>query len=307
VVTLVIGLVTSASADYYEFSAFNGAGSEYDVDSYGNTIYYGAGASVYAVDVTIPDMAKKDEPYKLPDNTLNPNYQVRSFTNNRAITLTGSPKGIKGGSWGEMWVDATNIYTIATDGSILAFNKTTGAYVSKMDYTSGLPAGSKSGWGNATLLSYGGGKWWMGDEYRRVSSSIDGSTWTREFTWNDFPGGGSSDHGDGMEWVNGKVWVSDMIADYLGMWGFGDNPDTPAAETGWTQWAQFSYTPHFGSAKYVEGMGFGALDHFWAGSGSYIYELGGGSIQDYIIPVPGAFLLGILGLGAAGIKLRKHA
>ena len=29
--------------------------------------------------------------------------------------------------------------------------------------------------------------------------------------------------------------------------------------------------------------------------------------QLYLIPVPGAFLLGILGLGAAGIKLRRFA
>ena len=30
-------------------------------------------------------------------------------------------------------------------------------------------------------------------------------------------------------------------------------------------------------------------------------------VQDTVVPLPGAFILGILGIGAAGIKLRKHA
>jgi len=37
------------------------------------------------------------------------------------------------------------------------------------------------------------------------------------------------------------------------------------------------------------------------------FNVDGGGVQATIVPVPGAILLGILGLGAAGIKLRKYA
>jgi hypothetical protein len=34
-------------------------------------------------------------------------------------------------------------------------------------------------------------------------------------------------------------------------------------------------------------MGFGALEHFWATSGTYLYEIGGGDIQKYLSPCTG--------------------
>ena len=298
---LIINMATSTYADiYYEFSAYSGPGSEYDVDSYGNTIYYGAGTQVYAVDVSIADMTKKDEPYYLADGvTLNTNYQKRTFSNNRHIDLTGAPKNLYGGSWGEMYVDSDYIYTLGyDDGAVYAFNRTTGAY-SHTAFAGG-PSTIGDGWGNASFLGYGGGKWWLGNEDREVYSSSSGG-WVFEFPWNDMtPGVGGLDHGDGMEYVNGHVFVSDMTSNHIAMWDY-DGTD-------WVEAKVFDYDEIFGgTAKYVEGMGFGALDHFWAGSGSHIYELGGGSIQNYIVPVPGAVLLGLLGLGAAGMKLRRFA
>jgi hypothetical protein len=34
----------------------------------------------------------------------------------------------------------------------------------------------------------------------------------------------------------------------------------------------------------VEGMGFGALNHFWATGGDSLYEIGGGDLSEYTDP-----------------------
>ncbi|WP_419608388.1 hypothetical protein [Thiolapillus sp.] len=134
-IVMVFAAGTMAASDYYEFSTYAGAGQEFDVDSYGNTIYYGGGTSVYSIDVSIADVSKKDEPRFLADGvTPNPNYQTRIFTNPQSITLTGSPSSLNGASIGEMWIDATSIYTTGgTDqNQVYAYNKTTGAYTGQV-------------------------------------------------------------------------------------------------------------------------------------------------------------------------------
>ena len=304
-VALAMGFsVNAAAAQFYEFSSYAGTGSEYDVASYGNSIYYGAGTSVYSIDVAIADMSKRDEPSYLTDgSTANPNYQTRTFSNEQSYTLSGAPGYLNGGSVGEMWVDANSIYTTAGD-KVYAFDKTSGAYQSTV-VTGGGIVGNYAG--NAHFLSYGDGKWWAGNEDRQVWSSTGGS-WSFEFGWPDMVGG----HGDGMEWVNGSVWVSDMTSNYLARWGDGDNPETGAVETGWNEWNRFDYTEELdGTNKVVEGMGFGALGHFWAGAGTSVYEIGGGDIGQYTdnghsVPEPGTLLLLGAGLfGLAGFRRKE--
>ena len=153
--------------------------------------------------------------------------------------------------------------------------------------------------------------WYTGNENRKVYSSTGGD-WDYEFTWNNMGGW----HGDGLEFVRapdgtGYLYVSDMTSNYIGQW--------KKEPTGWTEVNRFEYVEIVGTAKDVEGMGFGALGHFWVTSaywtgssdyyykGAYLYELGGGEIGGYTppptptIPEPSTLLLfgpGLLGLGA---------
>jgi len=44
-----------------------------------------------------------------------------------------------------------------------------------------------------------------------------------------------------------------------------------------------------------------------SGDWKTIDKMGAFRVEGTVVPVPGAVLLGILGLGVAGVKLRKHA
>ncbi len=277
--------------DYYEFSVYDTPGyTGYDVACFGNDIYYGRGTSVFKTTVSVADVSLKDEPRFLADGvTPNPSYQIRTFTAPTSITLGSSVNGTGGG---ELYVDSTYIYRTSGN-DVKQFNKSDGTYVATVvDATSGI--------GYANYLSYGGGKWWSGSGRDVFSFSAGDSAWTQEFTWSNMAGG----HGDGMEYVNGFVFVSDMTSNFLAQWGQGDNPDTLEIETGWTEWNRFAYTEIGGTNKVLEGMGFGALGHFWGGAGTSIYELGGGEIQIIIddppeVPEPSTVLL--MGVGLASL------
>ncbi len=121
-------------------------------------------------------------------------------------------------------------------------------------------------------------RWYSGKENaRRVHSYYpDGGGWATQF---DYPPMAGS-HMDGMEIVVDPredityVYVSDMTSDFLLQ--YARDPITNE----WVQKNVFEYAEEGSQA--VEGMGFGAFNHFWITSGSVLYEVGGGDLQDYV-------------------------
>jgi len=123
--------------------------------------------------------------------------------------------------------------------------------------------------------------WYAGGRYRTIyqlkDTDGDGSfldeSWQAIFTYPNYGG----DHHDGMEYVGGYLWISDMTSDVIGKWQY--NPSTG----NWEELKRFTYT----EPGDVEGMGFGPNDHFWVGSGwgagSYLYELGNEITKGYPI------------------------
>ena len=116
--------------------------------------------------------------------------------------------------------------------------------------------------------------WYAGGRYRTIyqlsDTDSDGSfldeTWVAIFTYPNY--GGS--HHDGMEYVGGYLWISDMTSDVIGKW------EHDTATGTWKELKRFTYT----EPAAVEGMGFGPNDHFWA-SYSYLYELGNEITKGY--------------------------
>jgi hypothetical protein len=132
------------------------------------------------------------------------------------------------------------------------------------------------------------GRWYAGNENggtigptggRRVyQHSPETDTWGIAFDYPDLAGS----HADGMEVVVDErtgtpyVYISDMTSDFIGQYRWDLNK-------GWVQENLFQYT---GTGDLVEGMGFGAFNHFWAtgGQSGSLYEVGGGDLQEYVEP-----------------------
>lgn len=121
--------------------------------------------------------------------------------------------------------------------------------------------------------------WYASNESnRRVfqRDSVSGA-WGHAFEYPPLAG----DHMDGLEVVTDPetgipyVYVSDMTSDFVGQ--YRKDP-----VMGWVQENLFEYQGTAGVA--LEGMGFGALNHFWATGGSSLYEIGGGDLSDYLEP-----------------------
>jgi hypothetical protein len=123
------------------------------------------------------------------------------------------------------------------------------------------------------------GVWYGSNESQRrvYQHNANSDTWGIAF---DYPVLAGS-HMDGLEVVTQPetgipyVYVSDMTSDYIAQYRL--DP-----EQGWVQENLFAYQDDAGEE--VEGMGFGALNHFWATSGDHLYEVGGGDIAEFVDP-----------------------
>lgn len=113
--------------------------------------------------------------------------------------------------------------------------------------------------------------WYTCTREREVYSfdmAVDRS-WQYEFKYPSYEGG----HHDGLEFVNGFLWISDMTANWIGQWR--KNPDGS-----WEEIARFYYDNPVEDD--VEGMGFGPLGHLWVTGWNRLYEIGGKELGEVI-------------------------
>lgn len=84
-------------------------------------------------------------------------------------------------------------------------------------------------------------------------------------------------HHDGMEYIGGYLYLADFHGDYIKQY-----------TTSGSLIKTFYHPP---LTRELEGMGYGALKHFWVGSNSVITELGGGTLQAAVQGIPDQCIL----------------
>ena len=268
-----VGDVTP-TGEYYQFAEFLTGSTPfkggYDVDSFDDKLYVlgnTSGIDVYQVELIDSDGDGQLEPNQHPDNPEEPGaIEERVLTVVESIPAFGTPSL----SQSEVFAIDDRVYI---GGAALTENILgVGTSVVSMP----------PGWmGYFAHIGYDEvhGVWYASNEgNRRVFQHCAATnTWGIAFVFPPLAG----DHMDGMEVVTDPntgipyVYVSDMTSDFIGQYRL--DP-----EDGWVQENLFSYAGTSGSL--VEGMGFGALNHFWATGGSSVYEVGGGDLSDYTDP-----------------------
>ena len=262
---------------YYQYARFQTGDTDflggYDVDSLGDYLYVNRGGDhldVYLVELLDSDGDGKFEPNQHPDypdatgpvedriltHVITYDTQLGQASRGEVYAVTG---GVFFVNYQEAQADVFKFtYNGQTTNKVVDTN--TPLHLAHLGYdaVNGIWYGSNEGG-------------------RRVFSYHAGSNeWVAEFAYPDLAGS----HMDGIEVVTDPndgtpyVYVSDMTSDYLGQY-LRDRGDT---------WIQVNLFEYAGTGEYVEGMGFGALNHFWATAGSAIYEIGGGDLAKFTEP-----------------------
>ena len=261
---------------YYLFGYFEKGKSEfrggYDVDGFGDRLYVNNNKNldVYKVTIEDSDGDGKLEPNQHPDYAKNKGpMETRKlvFEKTYSNVTLGQP------SVGEIWATVDRIYFVKNEsGKANIYEFIWGTGKTNLVVKGEIPL---------CCIGYDEtNKHWFGahnSSKRYVFSYYPkGNGWATEFLYPDLAGS----HLDGIEVVQDPktktnyVYVSDMTSDFLAQY-YRD------ATTGkWVQKNVFEYKED--KNQYVEGMGFGAFQHFWATSGKALYEVGGGDLQKYV-------------------------
>ncbi len=268
-----VGGVTP-TGEYYQFADFravDGFLGGYDVDGYGDKLFVLSnvgGVDEYSVQLLDSDADGLIEPNQHPNNPDMPGpIEQRTLTFIQKIPAFGTPI-----------LSSSELFVLADDHLFLG-----GTQITENILGVGTNVAAAAPPWNPSLAHLGydeiRGTWYASYESQRRVLQYDANTATWGIAFNYPPLAG--DHMDGLEVVVDPntqisyVYVSDMTSDFLGQYRF--HP-----EMGWIQENLFSYV---GTAGVVlEGMGFGPLNHFWATSGSSVYEIGGGDLSKYTDP-----------------------
>ncbi len=266
---------------YYQYARFQTGDTEflggYDVDSLGDYLYVnrqGSHLDVYLVELLDSDGDGEFEPNQHPDNP-----DATGPVEDRVLThIQTYDTQLGQQSQGELYAVTDGVFFVdqGTQGDFFKFTYN-GQTTTKVVDTNTPIAFSQLGYDQVNGVWYGSNELPQWGGGRRVFSyHAPSNEWVFEFGYPDLSG----DHMDGLEVVTDPntgtpyVYVSDMTSDYLGQY-MRDRGDT---------WIQVNLFEYAGTGEYVEGMGFGALNHFWAAAGSAVYEIGGGDLAKFTEP-----------------------
>ena len=275
--SMMVNVSAVSADDFYAYDSLqhNFTGS-YGVDGYvgadgiDRIIFY-SGTIAHIYTVTIPDGSEAN---MHPDN---PDAQgavaPRTFTHEKEFQL-----GVSCLHECEFYVDEAknDIYLGAAVGIRKYVDDGVGNYVYDSMVAPSAPMGE--GFGTQSLAYepdtntwYAGAMAWNNDPgvTPRKMWKYDGNqgssgNWVLAFEYTTPEEAGT--HHDGLEFVNGSLWVADYTGAYIKQYA-----------TNGTLQNIFVHGP---LSDELEGMGFGALGHFWVGShGNVITEIGGGGLQ----------------------------
>lgn len=278
-----IGTATPTGT-YYQYAVFEKDSSPFlggfDVDSYGDYIYVNRSdeyLDVYKVVLVDSDQNGELQPNQHPLNPLATGpMEERKLEFVATYTKSGDGVPLGGSSQAELYALSDRILSLgpAHDGVISEWMMNTKTTTVVVQPTTSLPL-SFMGFGDDDGLWYGGNE----SNRRLYSFHAPTNSWIAELEYPSLAG----NHMDGMEVLvapqTGEqyVYISDMTSDFIAQY----RRDIG----GWVQQALYEYGDTTSSP--VEGFGFGALNHFWATSGTFLYELGGGDLQVFLDECPG--------------------
>ncbi len=266
---------STPTGEYYQFAYFttgNVFRGGYDVDSIGNKIYVASsmgGVDEYEVELLDSDGDGKFEPNQHPDNP-----DETGPIEERVLTFVQNiPYGGTSGSTAELYLADDRFFIGGPQITEYIFATGATTVITSAPGWTGSSRFSQIGYDDVNGIWYG-----SNESARRVFQyCAETDSLGIAFLYPDLAGS----HMDGLEVVTDPetgipyVYVSDMTSDFIGQ--YEKHPDM-----GWVQKNLFSYASVTGDA--VEGMGFGALYHFWATGGSSLFEIGGGELQEFVEP-----------------------
>ena len=287
---VVTPIASADGSDYFTYSTLDtDVSGSYGVDGYvgadgvDRIIFY-SGSTAYIYTVTIPEGT---DPNTHPSNPeASGAIAPRTFTpEEKTFSLGAVPEHES-----EFYVDSENniIYLGASVGIrkyVYDDDPMVNNYVYDSSVAPAAPIGD--GYGTQSLAYdpdtdtwYAGAIAWnyvpgstFRDMWKYEGSQGPTGTWQLAFQYTTPEGLDVDTHHDGMEFINGYLWLADYTGDYIKQY----TTDGTLINVFW----------HEPLTHELEGMGFGALGHFWCGShGTTITEFGGGPLQVAVEGIP---------------------